>query len=82
MSLELDKMGNVLNMYTKETDYSGNRTAAINLIGKLRAYWNNEGYQPQFELTEEFDKDGKKLFSIRSDINSVMPFKMSKLSKN
>ena len=70
-------MSNVINYEEKMKDYTGFRPAALKLVRHLREYWNNRGYDPEINLIEETAKNGEKIFSIRSDIHTSGPVKMT-----
>lgn len=72
-------MSNVINYNERAADYCGYRPAAIKLMAKIRKYWNDRGFDPQLDLIEEEDHLGKKLFSIRSDIPTSGPNRMTRL---
>lgn len=72
---------NVVSLEERMKDYAGFRPAAIKLMGKIRKYWNDRGYQPELELQEGIDHNGKPLFSIRSDIWTNGKVKMNKFEQ-
>lgn len=73
-------MSNVTDINEKLKDYTSYRPAALKLIGNIRHYWNQRGFEPEITLIEEI-VDGTKVFSVRSDIPTTGPNRMSKYVK-